>query len=243
MELINEDLYIFLNEKFPNCANDLKEGIELLENVVQETIDTIEGKSGEIIKKERDFIKADEYRKKENILNQIALKLQDIINNLSEEIYLELDLDENLIIIDENEEKDIPNYAKYIVDSNIQHTLYEDFTHKRPDAFELNGKKYNVKDWKDMLLQTCNIAAEMDGEKIMSFPTNKRMNGKKVIYFAYNEEDIMRAPRKIKTLDLYVSTNHSANSIRNIIINILREYKITINAFKIYLRADYSELH
>ena len=53
----------------------------------------------------------------------------------------------------------------------------------------------------------------------------------------------MSASRKIQNLDLYVSTNQSANSIRNIIIHILRENKISVSAFKIYLRADYSELH
>lgn len=237
-ELINEELYEFLNKQFPKCANDLKEGIELLENVVQSNIDTIEEKSGEIIKKERDFIKADEYRKKENILNKIALKLQEVMDNLN----IEIDSDENLTI-EEKEEKEIPNYNEYIVDSNIQHTLYEDFTHKRPAAFELDGEKHDVRDWKDMLLQTCNIISNIDKDLIMSFPKNERMNGKKVTYFAYKEEEIVRAPRKIQNLDLYVSTNHSANSIRNIIINILREYKISISDFKIYLRADYSELH
>jgi len=233
--LIDEELYNFLNKKFPKCANDLKEGIELLENVVQSTIDTIEDKSGEIIKKERDFSKADEYRKKESILNMISVKLQDIMDNLN----IETEPDEILTI----EEKEIPNYNDYLVDSNIQHTLYEDFTHKRPITFELNGEKHDVRDWKDMLLQTCNIVSEIDKELIMSFPKNERLNGKKVTYFAYKEEDIVRAPRKIKNLDLYVSINHSANSIRNIIINILREYKISVSAFKIYLRADYSELH
>ncbi|MBN1042770.1 hypothetical protein DVW07_11950 [Clostridium botulinum] len=236
--LINEELYDFLNKNFPKCANDLKEGIELLENVVQSTIDIIEEKSGEIIKKERDFSKADEYRKKESILNVIALKLQGIMDNLN----IETELDENLTI-EEKEEKEIPNYNEYLVDSNVQHTLYEDFTHKRPVAFELNGKKHDVRDWKDMLLQTCNIISTIDKELIMSFPKNERMNGKKVTYFAYKEEDIVRAPRKLENLDLYVSTNHSANSIRNIVINILREYKISVSAFKIYLRADYSELH
>jgi hypothetical protein len=237
-ELINEELYDFLNKNFPKCANDLKEGLELLENVIQSTIDTIEEKSGEIIKKERDFIKADVYRKKENTLNAIALKLQDIMDNLN----IEIDTDENLTM-EEKEEKEIPNYNEYLVDSNIQHTLYEDFTHKRPAAFELNGDKHNVKDWKDMLLQTCNIVSGIDKELIMSFPKNERLNGKKVTYFAFKEEDIVRAPRKIQNLDLYVSTNHSANSIRNIIINILREYKVSISDFKVYLRADYSELH
>lgn len=236
--LVDEGLYDFLNKNFPKCANDLKEGIDLLENVVQGTIDIIENKSGEIIKKERNFSKADEYRKKENILNMIALKLQEIRDNLS----IETEIDE-ILTVEEKEEKEIPNYNDYIVDSNIQHTLYEDFTHKRPMTFELNGKKYDVKDWKDMLLEICVIASKIDKDLIMSFPNNERMNGKKVTYFAYKESDIIRAPRKIKDLDLYVSTNHSANSIRNIIINILREYKISVSAFKIYLRADYSELH
>ncbi|WP_252246924.1 hypothetical protein [Clostridium sp. ZBS4] len=236
--LIDEEIYEFLNKKFPKCANDLKEGIELLENVVQSTIDIIEEKSGEIIKKERDFSKADDYRKKESILNVVALKLQEVMDNLS----IETEPEDNLTI-EEKEEKEIPNYNEYLVDSNVQHTLYEDFTHKRPIAFELNGEKYDVRDWKDMLLQTCNIISTIDKELIMSFPKNERMNGKKVTYFAYKEEDIVRAPRKLENLDLYVSTNHSANSIRNIIINILREYKISVSAFKIYLRADYSELH
>ncbi|MBN1075015.1 hypothetical protein DVV91_11750 [Clostridium botulinum] len=236
--LIDEEIYEFLNKNFPKCANDLKEGIELLENVVQSTINIIEEKSGEIIKKERDFSKADDYRKKESILNVVALKLQGIMDNLS----IETEPEDNLTI-EEKEEKEIPNYNEYLVDSNVQHTLYEDFTHKRPVAFELNGEKHDVRDWKDMLLQTCNIISTIDKELIMSFPKNERMNGKKVTYFAYKKEDIVRAPRKLENLDLYVSTNHSANSIRNIVINILREYKISVSAFKIYLRADYSELH
>lgn len=132
------------------------------------------------------------YRKKENTLNAIALKLQNIIDKLN----IEIDSDENLTI-EAREEKEIPNYNDYLVDSNIQHTLYEDFTHKRPAAFELNGDKHNVRDWKDMLLQTCNIVSCIDNELIMSFPENERMNGKKVTYFAYKEGDIIRAPRKI----------------------------------------------
>ena len=74
------------------------------------------------------------------------------------------------------------------MDSNIQYTLFEDFTHKRPFAFELNGEKHNVTEWKDMLLQTCNIISNIDKHLIMSFPKNERMNGKKVTYFAYKEE-------------------------------------------------------
>ena len=129
INLIDEELYNFLKE-FPKCANDLKEGIELLEKAVERTINTIEEKSGEIIIKERDFSKADEYRKKEAVLNMITLKLQDIMDNLS----IETELDENLTI-EEKEEKEIPNNNEYLVDSNVQYTLFEDFTNKRPVCF------------------------------------------------------------------------------------------------------------
>lgn len=208
INLIDEELYNFL-KKFPKCANDLKEGIELLEKAVERTINTIEEKSGEIIIKERDFSKADEYRKKEAVLNMITLKLQEIMDNLS----IETELDENLTIEEKEEEKENPNNNEYLVDSNVQYTLFEDFTNKRPAAFELNGEKHNAIEWKDILLQTCNIISN----------------------------DIIKAPLKIQNLDLYVSKNQSANSTRNIIIHILREYKISVSSFKIYLRADYTE--
>lgn len=139
----------------------------------------------------------------------ITLKLQEIMDNLS----IETELDENLTIEEKEEEKENPNNNEYLVDSNVQYTLFEDFTNKRPAAFELNGEKHNAIEWKDILLQTCNIISN----------------------------DIIKAPLKIQNLDLYVSKNQSANSTRNIIIHILREYKISVSSFKIYLRADYTE--
>jgi len=142
-----------------------------------------------------------------------------------------------------SKEKQIPNYTQYLTDSNIQHTLYEDLTHKRHSAFKLKGEKYDAKDWKEMLLETCDILGEIDKEIIINFPKDPVMNGKKITYFAFKEEEIERAPKKLKNLELYISTNHSANSIRNIVINILRAYKIPVAEYKVYFRADYSELH
>ncbi len=48
---------------------------------------------------------------------------------------------------------------------------------------------------------------------------------------------------KIEGTDIYVETNLSANGIRNLLIKVLKQYKIPMNSYKIYLRADYSELH
>ena len=88
-KLIDEELYEFFIKNFPKCTNDLKEGIELLENVVQSSIDIIEEKSREIIKKERNFEKVNEYRINESKLNIISLKLVDIMDKLTLDSELE----------------------------------------------------------------------------------------------------------------------------------------------------------
>ena len=53
----------------------------------------------------------------------------------------------------------------------------------------------------------------------------------------------MRSAREIKLANIYVETNLSANGIRNLLIKILNKYNIKLSDYKIYLKADYSELH
>lgn len=69
------------------------------------------------------------------------------------------------------------------------------------------------------------------------------MNGKKVVYFSRVNLPNMRAAREIKLANIYVETNLSANGIRNLLIKILNKYNIKLSDYKIYLKADYSELH
>ena len=42
---------------------------------------------------------------------------------------------------EEDEEKEVPDYDKYTIDKNIEYSLYENFTHKRPYAFKLLNNK------------------------------------------------------------------------------------------------------
>ncbi len=135
----------------------------------------------------------------------------------------------------------IPNYSDYVVDSSIPHTLYEDFTHKKVAAFSINNKYYAVKDWKDLLLQTCDLLAQIDAAKFNELIDDPVMKGRKVSYFSRNFVD--RKNEKIKNLDIYVWTNLSANSIRNLIRKLMRKFDIKITDYYIYLRADYSPLH
>lgn len=53
----------------------------------------------------------------------------------------------------------------------------------------------------------------------------------------------MRKAELIQGTDIYVTTNLSANNIRNIIQKMLRKYGIPLSEYKIYLKADYTALH
>ena len=50
----------------------------------------------------------------------------------------------------------------------VPHTLYENFTHMKPCAFSLNGKKYEASDWKDTLLNTCNSLSQINADKFVA---------------------------------------------------------------------------
>ncbi|MCF6095294.1 hypothetical protein L1765_15155 [Microaerobacter geothermalis] len=140
-------------------------------------------------------------------------------------------------------EKSLPDYEQYRVDNNIEHTLYENFSHKRPFAFEFEGRKVMVDTWIDMLIKTAEILFKKDRAKIESFANDEDMNGRKMRYFSLHDKSGMRKPVQLAGEELYIETNLSANSIRNIIVKMLQKYGIKITEFKIYLRADYTELH
>lgn len=53
----------------------------------------------------------------------------------------------------------------------------------------------------------------------------------------------MRSPVYIENVGLYIETNLSANAIRNLLIKILGRFEIKISEYKIYLKADYSDMH
>lgn len=174
-------------------------------------------------------------------------KMQEEVVNLSS--YFESLEEENneLIEDDENDQdkKPLINYEDYAVDRQIPHTLYEDFKHTKACAFSLFGNVYEAKNMRDVLVQTCAILASIDVEKIESFINDSSMKGRTVTYFGTNlvTEDSINKNEKIPGTELYVWVNLSCNHIRNILRKMLKKYGINFNEYKIFLRADFSDLH
>ena len=225
-ELLND-----VKNEFPDKAIDIIEGLELLRMLIDDTIETIGEKVSESFS-EKKYDKLRHYSKLAEEMETYEKKLKKVIDILDIE-----DLD-----LEDKEEKEIPDYDQYTIDKNIEYSLYENFTHKRPYAFKLiDDRLIIVKTWKEMLIKICESLTEVDEKKIIGFEELKHMNGKKKKYFSSNSKEI-RDPKRVAN-KIYVETNQSANSIRNLLIKILKEYGFKVVDLKIYLRADYTEIN
>lgn len=173
--------------------------------------------------------------------------LKEMVNSTMEDINDKMNIAfENRTIeneIDEEDEKrTIPNYDDFVVDYNIEHSLYESFTHKRPFAFQIRQEKLiEIKTWQEMLARTCEYLIGIDEGKFLNFENSSHMNGKKNKYFSKNP-NLLRNPVSIMD-KIYIETNLSSNDIRNKIIKMLKEYNIKITDYKVYFRADYTSLN
>lgn len=240
--IVDVKLFEFLGREVPSSVSDIREALDLLATSIESAIDQVAEKAN-ISFKNKEFKKVVELSTNSEELNEVSKKIQEFILSL-DNIIDERQIEEiPKLSEDEVEEKEIPNYSDYLVDTEVEHNLYEDLTHKRPCAFKIRGEKIEVKDWKGALVKTINYLGEKDPTILKAFVDNPKMNGKKVIYFSRVELPTMRAPRKIDSANIYIETNLSANGIRNLLIKALNKYNIKLSDYKIYLKADYSELH
>lgn len=238
---MDKELLSFIGTEVPNAASDIKESLDLLSSSISVCLEQLNGELGKS-HASADYKRAMEIIKKSEKIQEIDIQIQNIVAQLDDvldgqEVMERIESDSGKI------EREVPNYRDYYVDQNVEYSLYDDFTHKRPAALKINGTKELTKDWKEVLLKTLAIVAKKDIKTLNNFTTLPEMQGKKVPYFCKSLNSKMRKPMKIEGTDIYVETNLSANGIRNLLIKVLKQYKIPLNSYKIYLRADYSELH
>lgn len=237
------DLADKIKQEFPEEGKDLWESIDLVTSAVDAIYDSMTEKVTELMKDlELDRVSSYvEYSKSLLDLRTILLECSGLLEN-------ETELEEEIATIDEDEAKErtyIPNYEAYQVDSTIEHSLYENFTHKKACAFRFCGEYVEVVNMKWVLVETCGLLAKINLKKMESFLNDKSMKGRKVSYFDSKcviENNITKNER-IPGTDIYVWTSSSCNMTRNLLKKLLKKYNIGLNQFKIYLRADYADLH
>lgn len=219
---------------FPEKAIDIIESLELLQSVISDTVDTIGYKLQSLVN-ERQFGNLDSYSQLSMQGHSYEKKIAEIIDLLEvEEIVGDMEDEEKKI-------RALPNYLEYVVDNNVEHTLYEDFKHKRPFGFKFDTLELiETNSWSDMLIRLSEILVSLNEEKFLSFEVKPNMNGKINQYFS---KDMVNLKKPYKINDsIYIDTNQNANGIRNLIIKMLKEYDLKASDFKVYFRADYTNL-
>lgn len=261
-----KELIDFLQREFSDDAKEIQTDLQRIYDCLDKVHSEVDKRLPTI---KGDYAKIGEYYAMGQELKQIKEKIKEICNlfpesesagviNIPEESEImpeklpEVDIpEESLIDKDKEEEDEISakggrvNYANYRVDDTVPHFLSEDFTHKRPVAFEFDGTQYSVKDWKQFLLMICEIMYNKNHAQFESIVMEKDMQGKTRAYFSNNKEvyTAMYDGRKISNSNIYIETTHSANTICDIVSILFRKYRIPYAALQIYLKADYTPLH
>ena len=110
--------------------------------------------------------------------------------------------------------------------------IVESYAHKSISSFVFKGTRYEVKSWKDMLIQICNIMLATHRDR---FEQVLSLVGRKRPYFTRNPNEL-RIPEMLNGTDIYIETNFGANSIVKLSKDILSLFGYTKNDLSIEAR-------
>ncbi|NMB45075.1 MAG: replication initiation negative regulator SeqA [Firmicutes bacterium] len=229
-----DKLLMFLRDECPEEAIEIQECIRLLNQAVEGCIEAVKQAVNKAFD-QRDYQKLEGLRDLLETVDGTQEKLEYCLGLLqledSPDASTSMDQDDNC--------EEITQGHGVQLDPNIAHTLCESYTNKRPAGFEIFGTRHEARNWKDVLIQTCEILSSRDPILFSSFVGDEAMQGRTATYFAESPEGL-RSPRKVKGTNIYVMTNLSANQIRNVLERILKRYGIGVADYKVFLRADYA---
>ena len=234
---MDETVLEILKENYPKRAMELTEGYGLVNIIYEDLINDLINDT-QMLQENKLYDEVIELINMQKNINNLIEKNIEIIEAL--EVNSDIDMTEDEEI--DNKAFETPDYEEYAVNSRTPHNLYENFKHKRPHAFELNDKYVEVSTWRDMLIKTAEYLHKQDPKIFESFVTDKSMNGKKRANFTKNR-NVLRKSERVNGTKIYMETNKSSTSIKQLIMKMLKKYGISISSFTIYLRADYTELH
>ena len=231
--------YIIDTDK--KCGDDVIYALALLDTSVESMLESVKGKISDNTTK-NNFSEVARLVQFCNSIIEIREKIQEYITYMTpidyEKQSQEKKDDE---LLEKDEKRGYVNYSNYAVKRDEIHFLNEDFTHKRICAFDIDGRRIEVGSWQDALVKVCEVAYRKSPMLVNSFVGNPDFQGNRVSYF-----ERLSVPNKnvrICDSDIYVWINLSANQIAAMIKKILKYMRIREDCFKIYLRADYTELH
>lgn len=228
-------------QELPGKASDLKEALLMLIDIIEET-------NQGLVDMSQTRLVEKEYQ------NSIKLiRLMEELDKCQEEIVEQVvdfdieDREEEIEAPENNNEavsenKDKVDYSLYRVDSEIVHDLNETYKFKRPMAFKWQENKYYANNFKAILLKVANNLLEVHGDDFRELTSNKKFMGRKNRMISPDPKDLLD-PKLLNDKVTYIYTCLCSDAIVRLIRKFLEHFGYDIDDFKIYLRADYKDLH
>lgn len=240
----------FIQNETPENQELLDKAIGAIKDVLQSEQALVDENAMNLLR-ERDYDKMQKYIDMSKTIASVQFSIKDIFEEIGvdkpkeKKVDLRKSADKEILEDDmeflEDDQKRI-NYEEYRVDETVAHDLMTDFRYTKPAAFSLDEIRYPARMWKQMLVKICEILYQKNNKIFEEFLEDKFMQGKTRKYFSRNEASL-RNPEKIKGSNIFVETNLSANSTRDMVMKMLDKYRIPYAAFKIYLSKDLNPLH
>lgn len=205
--IIDPKVIDFVVKEFPVEGDNIKLALSNLRSVIENAIDSIEDKSAEIVKRNRDFDTSARYRDNSIRLHEISESIKQYVSWMEETASKDVEVSTHVeSVISRNEEFVEPIQGE--VKEHLVLSLDEDFTGKRILGFKLDEHEVEVTSWDDIVIYTAEVLTK----------NYKGSRGEKI-----NEE---------RPLDETISPE---NKVRNALWEIVNEYGIAAKRFKIYV--------
>ena len=225
-----------IQAELPTIASELAASIDLLQIALA-------GAKAEAAELTRTYIGSGNFGKS-RVLHNLAEKIHILENQLDEFLdILETGVPSEELVEEADTESlaEAIDYTQYEVDNRVAHSLYEDFKHVRPYGFILkDGPLHQVRTWKEMVTTLCQQLDLLQPDMLTTFPTIKKLNGKKNAYFAFKPDDL-RTPVAISR-SIFLEANQSANAFRNLMHKVLAQFGLSPADMKVFFRADYTNI-
>ncbi len=210
-----------------SALNDVRENLMVLSDDIWHNIDH---NDPEELEKGFKFKQA--YNEKRNAFDKLAEELSRLIQE-----YPQVQLKQ------ESQEKRVSKPADEIpiekeLDAEAQHSIDEDFTHKRPFGFVLQEQAFTgLSSWVLLYHTFLDEVAKQDKKKFSQLPENqafRSQSGNKI--FSRNAQDVQKALAMKE--GVYAEGNLSANLIIENIKKLLSEFSIPPDSLKVLLREE-----
>ncbi|MBE6072241.1 MAG: hypothetical protein E7208_09815 [Clostridium butyricum] len=201
-----KDIEYVINN-FPPMSIEIGKSLNSLAETLESTIDFIEDKSSEIIKKNRDFNLSQAHRDASIAIYDVVQNIRKYVDWMNDEYEKKLKKSEECQGVTKIEVEKIVD-EELIKESNVlKIEIFKDLTLIEPKGFKLEENLVKVEDWNDLLVKTAEILNKQ-------YKENK--NSKK----------------KIEKFIVDDKKSHQ-NSFRDTVIEMLNEYKIDLNEFMV----------